>query len=113
MAQAQEHGHLPAPLLAIAAFLVAAAFLRPAPRVAGFILGGGAAVALYGRQLLSWLMAAELALYLGGAALFLRNAGHSRWIGLQDHHFLHYFVTAAGVLHVLYIWEAVAEAGPE
>lgn len=86
--QAQEHGHLPTPLLYITALLVGAAFLRPVPRVAGFILGGAAAVTLYGRQLLSWVMVAELALYVSGAALFLRNQGHGRWAGWADHHLL-------------------------
>lgn len=112
--QAQEHGHIPAPLLWITGLLLVAAFLRPVPRVVGFVLGGAAATSLYGAQLLSWLMGAELALYVSGAALFLRNAGHARWAGWSDHHLLHYFVTVAGVLHVLYIWRLVgAEPGEE
>ena len=45
----------------------------------------------------------ELALYLAGALLFLRNGGHTRFLGLSDHHFLHYTVTAAACLHIYYI----------
>lgn len=32
-----------------------------------------------------------------------RNDGHDRWVGFTDHHFLHYFVTVACFLHVIYI----------
>lgn len=33
-----------------------------------------------------------------------------RWPGCTDHHFLHYFVTAATALHVFYILDATARA---
>ena len=36
-----------------------------------------------------------------------RNKGHERWSGLCDHHFLHYFVTAACSMHVWYILAAM------
>lgn len=36
-------------------------------------------VLLYWRKLASVTMVAELALYLAGAASFLRNGGHARW----------------------------------
>jgi predicted membrane channel-forming protein YqfA (hemolysin III family) len=83
--------------------LLGAACLPPAPRVAGFVAGGSVALLLYWRQLASELIAAQLALYLSGAAAFLRNGGHDRWTGLADHHFLHYFVTLGTSLHILYI----------
>lgn len=35
-----------------------------------------------------------------------RNGGHERPMGLQDHHFLHYFVTIGSAVHILYILEA-------
>lgn len=41
--QAQEHGHVPTPMLWVTAALLVAAFLPPAPRVAGFVGGGGVA----------------------------------------------------------------------
>jgi hypothetical protein len=58
--------------------LLGAACLPPAPRVAGFVAGGSVALLLYWRQLASELIAAQLALYLSGAAAFLRNGGHDR-----------------------------------
>ncbi|KAL4452780.1 hypothetical protein ABPG75_008442 [Micractinium tetrahymenae] len=97
---ALEHGHVPTPMAWVALMLLVAAFQPPAPRVAGFVGGGAIAVLLYWRQLASFLMAAQLLLYLAGAGAFLRNGGHDRWTGLTDHHFLHYFVTIAAALHV-------------
>lgn len=41
--QAQEHGHVPAPMLWVTAGLLLAACLPPAPRVAGFVAGGAVA----------------------------------------------------------------------
>lgn len=38
---AQEHGHAPPAMVAIAAGLLVAACLQPVPRVTGFIVGGG------------------------------------------------------------------------
>eukprot|EP00887_Chlorella_sp_A99_P003363 scaffold26.g3363.t1 len=61
-----------------ARLLLGAAFMRPLPRVLGFVAGGAAAVALYARQLACATLAAEIALYLAGAAFFLRNGGHAR-----------------------------------
>lgn len=100
---AQEHDHVPAPMLWITGLLLGAAFMRPLPRVLGFVAGGAAAVALYARQLACATLAAEIALYLAGAAFFLRNGGHARWPGFTDHHLLHYFVSVAAGLHVWYI----------
>lgn len=40
---AKEHGHVPTPMLGVTAALVVAAFLPPAPRVAGFVGLGGVA----------------------------------------------------------------------
>lgn len=100
---AQEHGHLPFELKLISLWLVGAAFLKPTPRVVGFVVGATAMVVLYGSMLLSYVFAIELALYLGGALFFLRNDGHERGIGLSDHHILHYFVTVASVLHLWYL----------
>jgi predicted membrane channel-forming protein YqfA (hemolysin III family) len=61
------------------------------------------AVFFYIERLYSTVLVSELALYLSGALLFLRNGGHTRFFGLSDHHFLHYTVTAAACLHVYYI----------
>lgn len=46
-------------------------------------LAAAAAALLYWRQLASFLMAAELLLYLAGAVAFLRNGGHDRWAVLR------------------------------
>lgn len=48
---------------------------------------------------------------MAGGYFFVQNGGHSRPPGLQDHHFLHYCVTAASVLHVVYILKAVGALG--
>lgn len=102
---AAQHGHAPPGLVAAAAGIVAAAFLPPRPRVAGFVAGAGAMVGLYGRALWSGVFGAQLALYGAGAALFLRNGGHRRgWGAFTDHHLLHYFVTAASTLHLWDLW---------
>ena len=54
--QAQEGGHVPTPMLYITGGLLAAAFLPPAPRVAGFIAGGSVAGAV--AQMAGWLSCA-------------------------------------------------------
>ena len=75
---AKEHGHLPQPLMFISLLLMVAAFLRPRPRVAGFIIGAAGMVLLYGNMLMDKVFVVELVLYLLGAGLFLRNQGHNR-----------------------------------
>jgi predicted membrane channel-forming protein YqfA (hemolysin III family) len=100
---AKEHGHLPTQLQIISGLLLIAAFLRPVPRVLGFISGGAAMVYFYGGMLVDSIFVIELVLYVSGGIFFLRNDGHSRGVGLADHHFLHYFVTAASVLHIKYL----------
>ena len=40
-----------------------------------------------------------------------RNSGQSRWPGFADHHFLHYLVTIACVLHVVYIRRQMEASG--
>lgn len=75
---AKEHGDLPWPLMLISLLLMLAAFLRPRPRVAGFVIGGAGMVVLYGSMLVDVIFVVELVLYLLGAALFLRNKGHNR-----------------------------------
>ncbi|KAL4855410.1 hypothetical protein ACK3TF_003957 [Chlorella vulgaris] len=106
MLMAQEHGHVPGPMLAITLLLICAACLPPAPRVAGFIGGGCIAAFLYWHRLSSVVLVVQVVLYLTGAVAFLRNGGHDRWTGLTDHHFLHYFVTAATSLHVGHLLRA-------
>jgi predicted membrane channel-forming protein YqfA (hemolysin III family) len=101
---AKEHGHLPTPLLVFSVCLVLAAFLRPIPRVIGFLCGGAGLVVLYGTRLLDQIFVMELLLYASGSIFFLRNDGHRRGIGLADHHFLHYFSTLASVLHIKYLF---------
>lgn len=39
--QVLEHGHVPTPMAWVSLLLLVAAFLPPAPRVAGFVAGGG------------------------------------------------------------------------
>ena len=100
---AKEHGHIPTPLLVVSIWLLFCAFLRPAPRVFGFLSGGAVMVYLYGMMLMDSIFLVELVLYVSGAIFFLRNDGHSRGVGLSDHHFLHYFVTVASALHIRYL----------
>lgn len=100
---ALEHDHVPLRMVLVASLLVMVAFFRPAPRVAGFIFLGGLLTSWYYKVLFTPILLLQLALYLFGAAAFLRNGGHSRCSGLQDHHFLHYFVTTASCIHVWYI----------
>lgn len=97
---ALEHDHLPTPIIIIGLLLLGAAFLPPTPRVCGFVILGSLIAVLYGHKVMSPMLVTEIFLYLCGAAAFLRNGGHARPTGFSDHHFLHYFVTVAGCLHV-------------
>ncbi|KAG2497895.1 hypothetical protein HYH03_004161 [Edaphochlamys debaryana] len=90
--------------------LVAAAFLRPLYRTLGFV-GGGAVLFLYYYWIVDLNMVLQVVLQLAGGYFFVRNGGHDRPIGLQDHHFLHYCVTTASILHVFYIQKAMAAPG--
>ncbi len=91
-------------MVGVSFLLIGAAFLRPLPRVTGFILCIVLMVIIYHKQVLTSILATELGLYLLGAVFFLRNGGHARrFTGLQDHHALHYLVTIASALHVKYL----------
>jgi predicted membrane channel-forming protein YqfA (hemolysin III family) len=100
---AKEHGDLPPPLLWLSVWLLLSAFLKPVPRVIGFMSGGALMVYLFGLLVLDEIFLVELFLYFSGGLFFLRNDGHSRGVGLADHHFLHYFSTVASVLHIKYL----------
>lgn len=39
-----------------------------------------------------------------------RNGGHERPVGLQDHHLLHYLVSAACTLQLFYLWHATGSS---
>lgn len=93
-------------LWAATAGLIISAFLRPLPRVIGFIACGGAVMFFY-YWIINLNLAAQIVIHLTGAAFFIRNAGHDRPVGLQDHHFLHYCVSSACFMHVAYIIHAV------
>ena len=56
----------------ILAAMLAAAFLEPAPRVAGFTAGTVVAVALHWREVLNWNLGVQLVLYTAAAVFFLR-----------------------------------------
>lgn len=86
-------------LAAASVALLAAAFCRPVLRTAGFVAIGGW-VLLTHADLVDGALLAQCALYVVGAACFLRNGGHDRPHGLADHHLLHYAVTAACGIHV-------------
>ncbi len=69
---AHARGGIPADIKYIFAGLLSAAFLPPAPRVAGFAAGVTAMVALHFRVIMNANLAAQLALYAAGGAAFLR-----------------------------------------
>jgi len=100
---AKEHGHLPTPWLWVSAWLLFSAFLAPVPRVVGFMSGGAVLVYYFGAMVLDEIFLLELLLYVAGGLFFLRNDGHSRGVGLADHHLLHYFSTLASILHIKYL----------
>lgn len=100
---AKEH-HLPPPILWISVWLLFSAFLRPLPRVVGFMSGGAVLVYYFGPMVLDELFLVELLLYVSGGLFFLRNDGYSRGVGLADHHLLHYFSTLASVIHIRYLF---------
>ncbi len=71
---AHEHGEVPLDVKICFGAMLAAAFLSPAARVAGFTLGTVTAVALHWRVVLNWNLGVQLALYSLGAFFFLRCA---------------------------------------
>ncbi|KXZ56129.1 hypothetical protein GPECTOR_1g109 [Gonium pectorale] len=85
---------------------LAAAFLRPVYRTLSFVAAGAVMFGYY-YWIINVNLVAQVTLYVAGAVFFVRNGGHSRPMGLQDHHMLHYCVTAASLLHVAYIVRAV------
>lgn len=76
--------------------------LQPIPRTLGYML-----VAVYiffaHLDIVDHIMIAEILLNFVGGLMFMRNGGHERPTGLQDHHVLHYCVTLASMLHIVYI----------
>ena len=71
---AQEHGGIPHDIKYCFAGMLAAAFLPPAPRVAGFATGVVAMVAMHFRTVMNANLAVQLVLYAGGGVAFLRYA---------------------------------------
>ena len=69
---AHEHGGIPPDMKACFVGMLGAAFLPPAPRVAGFTAGIAAMVALHFRRIMNANLAVQLALYAAGGAAFLR-----------------------------------------
>ncbi|PNW77179.1 hypothetical protein CHLRE_10g425650v5 [Chlamydomonas reinhardtii] len=97
-------------LTAVAVAATGAAFLRPLHRTLAFIASGAVLFGYY-FWIVDWNIVAQVVLQVAGGYFFVQNGGHSRPPGLQDHHFLHYCVTAASVLHVVYILKAVGALG--
>lgn len=73
---AQEHGGIPHDIKYCFAGMLAAAFLPPAPRVAGFATGVVAMVAMHFRTVMNANLAVQLVLYAAGGVAFLRYALH-------------------------------------
>ena len=69
---AHEHGGIPPDMKACFVGILGAAFLPPAPRVAGFTAGIAAMVALHFRRIMNANLAMQLVLYAAGGAAFLR-----------------------------------------
>jgi hypothetical protein len=82
--------------------LLLAAFLPPVLRTLSFIGIGGVMVVHY-TYLVDLNLGLQMALYVAGGACFIRGGGHARWQGCSDHHLLHYLVTVACCMHVVYI----------
>ncbi|GIL64904.1 hypothetical protein Vafri_18741 [Volvox africanus] len=93
-------------LIAMAVVATATAFLRPLHRTLAFVASGAVLFGYY-YWIVDWNIIAQVVLQVAGAVFFVRNGGHSRPVGLQDHHMLHYCVTAGCLLHVIYIMKAV------
>uniref|UniRef100_A0A383V9U8 Uncharacterized protein n=1 Tax=Tetradesmus obliquus TaxID=3088 RepID=A0A383V9U8_TETOB len=86
-------------LLAACGALLLAAFLPALLRTSGFIAIGAVMV----HQLWHIVDAPlflQCLIYVAGGVVFVRNGGHERLCGLQDHHLLHYKVTVACAIHV-------------
>ncbi|KAI8469081.1 MAG: hypothetical protein J3K34DRAFT_290332 [Monoraphidium minutum] len=80
--------------------LLVAALLRPLPRTLGF-LGVGAVMVFHYTYIIDASLAAQIVLYIAGAAAFISNGGHERLpLLMTDHHILHYTVTVACAIHV-------------
>eukprot|EP00892_Ulva_mutabilis_P007006 jgi/Ulvmu1/4678/UM002_0409.1 len=90
-------------LAATALAMVVAAFLRPTLRTISFGAGVMYIYATNFWRVHSTNMAVEVLLYSIGSVFFLRNQGHKRWHGLQDHHFLHYASSAATFVHLAHL----------
>ena len=71
---AHEHGEVPLDVKVCFALMLAAAFLPPAPRVAGFSVGTVAMIGMHCRTIFDANLAAQLCLYGLGALCFLRRA---------------------------------------
>jgi len=86
--------------------LFSAAFLPPLHRTVTFVLLG---TVLFWRYyaIVNVNLLSQIGLYLSGAFFFIRNGGHGRPIGIQDHHMLHYCVTAGCLLHISYIHSTI------
>lgn len=123
----QHGGPIPRGMLYACAVLFVCAMMRPLPRVIGFAVTSVAIVVAYAKTVANWNLAAQLLIYFAGAWCFLRcvvvfmcveigrasnlhrNGGHNRWFWLADHHLLHYAVTSACLLHLVYINNALKE----
>lgn len=107
---AVSHGKMPRSMAIISACLAVAAALRPLPRVLGYATGVASFFTLYARQIGNANLVAQMAMYATGGWCFLRNGGHTeRPYWLSDHHLLHYLVTGACGLHLVYIGAALEQ----
>lgn len=97
-------------MAACAAALLASAALPRVPRTLGFVGSAAVMVVHYYYLIMNWPMCVQVALYALGALSFLRAGGHDRpYSFLTDHHFLHYFVSAACAIQA---WNLRRLAGP-
>lgn len=69
--QAVKNGEIPEGFMVIGGIMLAAAFLPRALRVIGFALGVAVSVFLH-PEMVNWLLALEMGLYILGAVAFLR-----------------------------------------
>ncbi|GLC45763.1 hypothetical protein PLESTB_000501300 [Pleodorina starrii] len=93
-------------MAAMAVVATLAAFLPPLYRTLAFVASGAVLFGYY-FWIVDWNILTQVVLQVAGGVFFVRNGGHSRPTGLQDHHMLHYCVTSACILHVVYIIRAV------